>query len=92
MQRETALEKSCIEYVNANGGQLLKLTGYAGIPDRMLLVQGKVVFIEFKDSLGVQSKVQKIWAKILENNGFSYHIVRNKAKFIKLYQEVIEND
>ena len=69
MQRETALEKSCIDFVNQYGGKLLKLTGYAGIPDRMLLVQGKTVFIEFKDPLGVQSPAQKIWAHLFVKAG-----------------------
>lgn len=92
MRREISFEKSCREYVNSNGGYLLKMTGYKGIPDRILLVNGKVAFIEFKDLVGVQSPAQKVWGRVLEQEGFTYRVIRTKKEFIKLYQEVTGNE
>ena len=48
-KRESAVEQACRAYAKKVGFRLLKITGVAGWPDRLLLSpHGHHVFIEFK--------------------------------------------
>lgn len=84
MNREISLEKACKTIAINNKAALLKLTGYTGIPDRMLLKNGKVIFIEFKDKKGKIGTAQLAWKKQLEKLGFRSEIVYNKEEFMKI--------
>lgn len=61
------------------GGIPLKLTGYKGIPDRMLLLKnGKAVFVEAKDEGRIPRTEQKIWLEKLKDLGFDAVFVDSK--------------
>lgn len=58
--RESALEKYFRQEVLKHGGWTIKLTGTAGIPDRLVMLPGgRVVFVELKTDVGRLSKIQK---------------------------------
>lgn len=61
--------KSWVEY---NGGLTLKLPAvyYAGIPDRVVLYNGKIVFIELKREGQYPRLLQEMWIKRLTDLGF----------------------
>lgn len=58
----------------------------AGRSDMVLYWKGRAVFLEFKDSGGVQSKFQKEWEKKVREHGFDYYIIRD----LKQFQQIID--
>ena len=69
---EKAIERRLLEMVKRHGGLCLKLTGYCGIPDRVLLTaDGKVIFAEIKRPGGKLRPKQKAWQGKLRNMGFN---------------------
>jgi hypothetical protein len=58
-----------------------------GVSDTIVVLPGKVLFIEFKDHKGAQSKSQKKFEKEIKNLGLSYFIVRSLNEFKKLINE-----
>ena len=66
-----------------------QLTGLlAGASDLVVVLKGRVLFIEMKDYKGKQSENQKRFQKQVENLGFPYHLVRTLESFKK----IIENN
>ena len=72
MKAEKAVESYLSRQVKALGGMCIKLanTGYNGIPDRLVLCNGKAYLVELKAPSGRLSEVQKARHKQLENIGF----------------------
>lgn len=46
--RESKVERDACSEAKENGWLVYKLTGHRGIPDRLFIRRGRVVFIEFK--------------------------------------------
>ena len=67
---EKVIERHLIDAVKKKGGACLKLTGYRGIPDRMILYHGKVFFVELKQAGKELRPDQKIWQDKLRAMGF----------------------
>jgi len=66
----------------------LLLTGLlSGVSDLVVVLHGKVIFIEVKNATGKQSSNQIKFQKQVENLGFPYYLVRT----LKEFQEIIEN-
>ena len=64
----------------------LLLTGLlSGVSDLIVVLRGKVIFVEVKNDKGKQSEKQILFQKQVENLGFEYHLVRN----LKSFQEII---
>ena len=64
----------------------LLLTGLlSGVSDLIVVLKGKVIFVEVKNDKGKQSEKQILFQKQVENLGFEYHLVRN----LKSFQEII---
>ena len=60
----------------------LMLTGrLPGASDLIVVLQGKVLFIEMKDHKGTQSDKQIKFQKQVENLGFPYYLVRTQKEF-----------
>ena len=60
----------------------LKATGtLRGVSDLIVNFPSKVVYIEVKTSIGVQSDAQKDFQKRVEDLGMDYHIVRSLENF-----------
>ena len=77
---ESYLEKTLRSHAKARGVMYLKLTGIRGIPDRMLLMGGDVIFIELKKpTTGRASKQQKLRMKKLIDLGFEAIVVSDTA-------------
>ncbi len=71
MARESSTEKYLIREIERLGGKCIKLIGYVGIPDRMVLLPGgRIIFVELKTEKGKQSKAQEIWEEKLTKLGF----------------------
>lgn len=56
----------------------------AGVSDVIVLLEGKVLFIEFKAAKGVQKPKQRDFQQAVEALGFDYHICRSLEDFQEL--------
>lgn len=76
---ESAIEKSLKKYCQKLGLPYIKLDAslYKGIPDRMVILPGAVLFIELKTKEGRLSFHQIIWQERLERLGHRFHVVRS---------------
>lgn len=71
--KEGLIEKYLVEKVKGKGGRAEKLIRVKGgfFPDRTILINGKIYFVECKTEKGVISEGQKQYSKELEKVGFS---------------------
>lgn len=77
-------EANCRKLALEHGALLVKLSpiaGLAGIPDRLLLWWGAVVFIEFKATGRYLKPRQKWWRDWLTRHGFRVYLFRSTAEF-----------
>jgi len=66
------------------GNQNKSLGLIKGRSDMVYYKNGKALMIEFKTEDGIQSNEQKQWQKIITENGFEYHIIRDLTQFKNL--------
>lgn len=78
MVSEKALENYLARRTRELGGWALKLYPWSivGLPDRLVLYQGRVRFVELKVPRGQVSKVQRHVHRRLERHGFPVAVVR----------------
>ena len=62
MLREKDVERELKEAVEASGGLCYKWVspGNNGVPDRIVIIDGEVCFVELKTSVGQLSPIQKV--------------------------------
>lgn len=77
---ESAVEEFLGRRVKAEGGKYLKFTspGNSGVPDRIVILRGMVVFVELKQDTGTLSKVQRTQIKSMTAQGAKVHVVYGK--------------
>lgn len=70
--RESTIEKAVCDYAKSLGWLPMKLAGAnnRGQPDRMFLRKGQTVFIEFKATGKLPTKLQLRWLLDLHERGF----------------------
>lgn len=56
----------------------------SGVSDLIVVLNGKIIFVEVKTETGTQSEKQKEFQKDVENLKFNYYIIRSKDEFINL--------
>lgn len=71
------------------GGIRTSMGMFAGVSDTVFLWNGKTYWLEFKNATGRQQKVQKTWQKIVEGQGFEYHLIRSLEQFQKIISEIV---
>ncbi len=63
----------------------LLLTGLlSGVSDLIVVLKGKVLFVEVKNEKGKQSPKQKTFEKQVTKLGFEYFLVRNLKNFMDI--------
>ena len=63
----------------------LLLTGLlSGVSDLIVVLKGRVIFVEVKNDVGKQSEKQIKFQQQVENLGFEYHLVRTLESFQKI--------
>lgn len=89
---ESALEKYCCAWARkAHAIDNLKLGNRIGIPDRIFMLNGKTIFIEFKRLDEVARPIQLHVQNQLRKNGFSVYVVDNKEQFKKIIEDWIKH-
>lgn len=83
MVLEAAIEKYLFDETKRRGGRAVKLnpTGAKGIPDRLVILPGALVFVEVKKPVkGVLDKLQLWWQKYLTRLGHRALVLRTKEQ------------
>jgi hypothetical protein len=92
------LESSVERWVDAtaqeHGGRAFKLTGYTGIPDRLILLPNSVIaFAETKKPVGgILSTAQKLRHKFLRSLGFKVFVPCTKQEVLDMFGELLCKD
>ena len=75
-----AIQKMAWKQINTFKAMGLK----SGVSDVIVLLEGKVLFVEFKTEKGAQSDNQKRFQEDVQALGFEYHICRSLEGFQEL--------
>lgn len=69
---ESKIQTKIKNKLQKDGWEVIKLikTSWVGIPDLMALKDGRVKFIEVKQTIGILSEIQKLRIKQLKDKGF----------------------
>ena len=82
--RESTIERSCSKWAKDNGwlGYKFSSPSQRGVPDRLYIKNGSVVFVEFK-ALGKKPSVyQQHTIRKMQSKGAIVHIIDNIEGFI----------
>lgn len=75
-----AIQKMAWKQINTFKAMGLK----SGVSDVIVLLEGKVLFVEFKSAKGTQTPKQRDFQQGVELLGFEYHICRSLDQFKEL--------
>lgn len=78
MERERDVERALVREVRRAGGEAYKWVspGNDGVPDRIVVMDGRVVFVELKSDTGRLRPVQKIQIEKLKILGQQVEVIR----------------
>lgn len=88
---EAAIEKHLVESIEKIGGLAWKFTspGIKGVPDRIIMLQEYIFFVEVKAPGEDMRKLQK-WRKMqLEREGFAVLLIDTKSKVDELIENIV---
>lgn len=89
--KENKVERYLKDCVKENNGYCFKLTGYIGIPDRLIVLPGKpAVFCEAKAEEGVVAPAQRIMLNRLRTAGFMAELVFSEEDVDALLKRVLK--
>ena len=88
---EKAVENHLKVKIRKAGGLCLKLTGYKGIPDRIVLINGRCCFVELKDEGKKLRPEQKVWQDKLQKMGFVAVMLDSKEAVDDFVEEIRRN-
>jgi hypothetical protein len=57
-----------------------------GVSDLIVIIPNKILFIELKTEIGIQSAVQKDFQSRIELLGYEYHLIRSLTAFQELFK------
>ena len=79
MMRESEIEKSVTRFAQSQGWLALKFTSpnNNGVPDRVFIRGGKVVFVEFKQSGKKPTPLQDYVHNKIREKGGTVHVIDN---------------
>ncbi len=85
-------EAFLIKYAKTHDGECFKLTFITGIPDRLLILPGGLVFFFETKSASAGKKglsvLQKWWLQRLRNLGFIAECVKNSQEALEIIEKV----
>jgi len=86
-EKETDVETFLDKQVERRGGFTVKLNpkGYKGIPDRLVVLPGRIIFVELKRPKGgVLARLQAWWLCRFTDLGHEAVCVKNRAEVLLL--------
>ena len=88
---EKQIERRLTSKIKQVNGLCLKLTGYKGIPDRIVLLNGRCYFIELKDTGRYLRPEQQVWQDKLQAMGFVSVMLDSKEAVDDFVKGVIKD-
>ena len=85
---EKQIERYLGKKIKERGGLCLKLTGYKGIPDRIILLNGNCYFVELKDTGKRLRPEQEAWQEVLRCKGFTCLMLDSKESIDGFVREI----
>jgi len=84
--RESYIEKTVCEYAKSKNWKVYKWSspGNKGVPDRIMIKKGTIIFIEFKATSKKPSELQKIVHSQLIDDGCKVYVIDDISKGKKL--------
>jgi hypothetical protein len=91
MMLEKTIEKKTTDKAKALGWWACKLTSpsFAGIPDRMFIRNGRVVFIEFKRQGEKPRKLQEIVIRDMRFHGAEVYVIDSVEAGFELFENIL---
>ena len=92
--REKVIERKLVRAVRRKGGLALKFVspGFDGMPDRILLPEGKMAFVEVKAIGKKPRNLQVSRHRILRKRGFQVFILDDENQIEKIIDEIERGD
>ena len=89
--RESYIEMYLVNRIKAIDGLCWKFVspGVTGVPDRIILIEGKVYFVEVKAEHGRFEKIQNYRSRQIRDCGLPVEIVRNKEQVDGLIERIL---
>ena len=89
--RESNIEECFKREVERAGGIAYKFTspGCRGVPDRLVVFDGRCAFVELKTPIGSLSKLQKRQLRILGEHGQRCYVLNNKEDIKALVSDIL---
>lgn len=93
-RQEKRIEGHLCRRVKAVGGYAMKFTspGLSGVPDRLVLIDGRAWFVEIKAPNGKASARQLAVHRKLERLGFPVRIINSKEQVDDFLEEVMPDE
>ena len=91
--KESMIEKKLTKYAGERGSFSFKLNSYStnGLPDRVYLYKGMILFIEIKNASGRLSSTQQHMRSIFRNHGINYNVIYSVQEGYSLIDRFITN-
>jgi len=88
--RESKVEEYLKEKVERLNGMYLKFSsiGTNGVPDRIILLEGKVYFVELKAPGKTPRKLQKFIHAEMLKRGFKVHVIDDLGGVVRFINEI----
>ena len=83
---EKKIEQELIKYIKSKGGLCIKLNSstMAGLPDRLVILKNKIIFIELKAPKQKPRKLQIVIINKLKNLGCDVRVIDNLEDIQKI--------
>ena len=89
---ESAIEKYMVKRCRESGVFILKNTGMRGIPDRLLIYNGRHIFVELKRPGGKPRPLQIALIEKLRDHGAEVLIVDTKDKVDEVIRDICDEN
>lgn len=92
IRREAALERSFCNRLRKAGCLVYKFVspGNDGVPDRIVISEGQVIFVELKTERGDLAPIQKFQIKRLQDHGQAVRVLHGTAEVDRFVSDVLE--
>jgi Holliday junction resolvase len=89
--REREIEQILMGGVRRRGGLCLKFVSpaRAGVPDRIVIARGRVIFVEIKSESGRLTRIQEMQLERLRMHGVEARVLYGMDEALKFVAEVL---
>lgn len=92
VERESSLEEFFRKRVRLVGGYTIKLAPTErGVPDRLVVLGGRMFLVELKAEDGELSPIQVVWhTRLRERHGVRVHVLYGRTDVVRWLREAVD--